>query len=591
MQQIIPNLDQLARLKSAFNQLKAEQDILLHDGQSNAFIRTTSYTHAQDEGRCLLVGRKGSGKTALLVGHLLQNEANYLASTSLEIRADEFPLETLFGFFYSDFQIGVSKIRQFGQGSDLSSFLTPARVAALAWRESIKCASVFVVTRQLLESGGDILDSDSLSKLVQARDEIARRAGLKDWKFDESGFPGNEAFYALVVYYFSSLQNSINDVIARNAGDLPTLLASITALMTHQTSAQFDVSLAGAAKVVANELGSRRKRALITLDKFDDFIDQFYTKRGGDHQERREFLTELLGGLVIAAREIKNDPAFQWLDVLLTIPLDKFLELHLRERATIEHEHVLRVEWNPFELLEFVNRRIAIALDLPESVVPRAWEALFPFTVSNGSMTEVKEHSFLYILRHTLWKPREIQMYLVALFSEMEKSNGVANEELFRDVVAREASEIVRREFLEEFESEYPGIRVLLQHLENRQLRTAMAYDEFCNKVSGAQLHTGLTNVAEIVLRLYQMGAIGIRQIVAAIRRSGLDPSVTQGREQVVYRFSYNSIVTDPFASHPGSAKVVVHPMFIEFLNVSHEERYVINQLSWEMFEHIRPLG
>ena len=58
-------------------------------------------------------------------------------------------------------------------------------------------------------------------------------------------------------------------------------------------------------------------------------------------------------------------------------------------------------------------------------------------------------------------------------------------------------------------------------------------------------------------------------------------PTVTQQKQEVLYRFCFNTDDNDPFA--PG-CEVCFHPMFFEYLNLKHEEQYVVNQLTWEMF-------
>ncbi len=94
-----PSPDQLRRLKDAFRELKAEQDLLLRKAESRTFVHTRVYRQVRDERKCLLIGRKGAGKTALLVGYRTENHEDYLAEADIDIIADEFPLEPLFHFF------------------------------------------------------------------------------------------------------------------------------------------------------------------------------------------------------------------------------------------------------------------------------------------------------------------------------------------------------------------------------------------------------------------------------------------------------------------------------------------------------------
>jgi hypothetical protein len=224
-----------------------------------------------------------------------------------------------------------------------------------------------------------------------------------------------------------------------------------------------------------------------------------------------------------------------------------------------------------------VNRRIAAALELPEKDTRNAWKMLFPFDVTNGRVKEVKEDSFLYIVRHTLWNPREIQMYLKAIFSEMERAS--ADEQLFRRVVRQETENIIRREFIGQYIGEFEGLQRVLNKLNNVQLRTVMYYEDLCDKLSGLELFDDCKTPDQIVLRLFHMGMVGVR---ANVRQgaAGNKMSITQQKREVMYRFCFNTDENDPFSV---GCEVCFHPMFFEYLNLRHEEGYVVNQLTWEM--------
>ena len=100
MSGLSPSPEQLRRLQGAFRELKAEQDQTLRQTERPTFVHTRVYRQVKDEGRCLLIGRKGSGKTAMLVGYRHENRADYLADADIDIIADEFPLEPLSAFYY-----------------------------------------------------------------------------------------------------------------------------------------------------------------------------------------------------------------------------------------------------------------------------------------------------------------------------------------------------------------------------------------------------------------------------------------------------------------------------------------------------------
>jgi hypothetical protein len=384
------------------------------------------------------------------------------------------------------------------------------------------------------------------------------------------------------LFNVGSLSDLIQTVLDENgAGDWASTITKIMARLSGRMEGSMSEQLRRPMMEVRQILNRHGKKVLLTLDRFDDFYDEFLYRQDNEQSvmEKRDFLASLLKGLVLAARDLRRDDReYGWIKMVFTIPADKFIELHLRERADLESNHVVRLEWTPHELLELVNRRIALALDLPERDLPNAWRILFPFEVTNGRVKTVKEDSFLYLVRHSLWNPREIQMYLKAIFNEMERRRQPADEEMFRSVVSRETERIIKGEFIGQYIGEYYGLMRMMGRLGNVRLRTVMMYEDLCDKLSGIELFAGCRTPDQTVLRLFHMGVVGLR--INATRDHAHHIVVNQLRQEIIYRYCYNTDEHDPFS--PG-CQVCFHPMFFEYLNLVHEEPFVVNQLSWEM--------
>ncbi len=150
---------------------------------------------------------------------------------------------------------------------------------------------------------------------------------------------------------------------------------------------------------------------------------------------------------------------------------------------------------------------------------------------------------------------------------------------MFRRVVRAETENIIRREFIGQFIGEFHGLQKVLNKLGNVQLRTVLSYEDFCDKLGGLELFDDCRTPDQIAVRLFHMGVIGVR--VNARRTDGNLPVVTQQKQEIAYRYCFNCDENDPFS--PG-CDVCVHPMFFEYLNIRHDEPYVVNQLVWEMF-------
>jgi hypothetical protein len=578
-----PNQQELERLIRAFDQVKAENDPLIVDPESHAFVSTAVYAQARKKRWSLVVGGKGAGKTALLLGYRHQEAHRFLAGSSLDILADDFPLDTLFNFFYVSAKNYETKLAEsLPRGTDLPAFMQPSKLFQYAWQNSIKYCAVMAAAHQLLKEPARFdLSSNDVHTLQSARKAIGRFAGIRSAQLlSRLGNP-SELVYALLIYFFETSQSVIDKAVRHETESIAVLLASITLKLTQHWRGSLTKPVAAAADLIHSRLSTHSLRVLFTLDKFDDYYDGFVRRYAANRALRpqQEFLSAVLEGLVLATRDIARDSEFDWLSGLVAIPHDKFLELHLRERVDLESEEGVWLRWTPAELFEYVNRRVAHALRLEDG--EGAWTHLFPFDVTNGSVREVKEHSFLYLVRHSHWRPREIQLYLKRIFQLMADSRMPADEELFRKAVKIQSEETIREEFREEYRAEYPGLGAALKKLETAGLKSVMRFEETCDIVAKISLADAACPVHETMLRLFHLGVLGVRTVMQGARNAQTDPTVTQNRQEIAYRYHYNTLQTDPFGQ---GMSVAFHPMFFEYLNILHDEKFVVNHLTWDMF-------
>jgi len=325
-------------------------------------------------------------------------------------------------------------------------------------------------------------------------------------------------------------------------------------------------------------LQRNNEKILITLDKFDDYFDHFGRQYADDKSTESVFMSDLLEGLLLAVRDLRQASFFSKIHMLFTVPADRFYNIPMREREQLEEKHVADISWNPLELLNFANKRIAWALNIPED---NAWNHLFPLSVSNRVLREVKENSFLFLVRHSHWRPRDIQRYVFEIISEMERREVPADEEIFHRAVATCSREIIRREFIPEYQKTYPNIANLIEKLESIPgLPTCISYKDLASYVQEYPFSSEC-NLNDIMRRLFEMGMIGIRKR-RQVKTIGINGTVTQGGLDVSYCFFYNSKLLSPF---DGDVPIVFHPIFYDRLDLIHKVDFVIHELRWEMLE------
>ena len=602
----IPTTEEYDALIEAFSDFKAENDRMLQANVDATFVSTAFYDEARIDGKCIIVGRKGSGKSAMVIGHQEKGKSLYLISKSLE--ADEIPFTAIYNFFFKGISLNAAEIaRKLAEHStnttvsDVATLVEPTRLSAYAWRQAIVKSAVFFTADELLKSSVRMSpeERNALQKIVaEIRDELSEDASV-----DENAF-----VFGLLTKAYGHVSDLLEMIIKEFGGLWAGLIAKIVNKIIGAFRDRPSVATLAGIEALNTIMAREGKRTFISYDRFDDFYDEHYvpvtygTPASSDEESatRKRLLGAMLQGLILAAGEIKRNPDMRWLDLLVTLPMDKFLELRLRERARIEADHIVYLQWTPLELYEFVNRRIAQAIGdkLPSAVPP--WVALFPEPIPHVLVHGAKEDSFLYIVRHSLNKPREISMYLKDLFRELQR--GYRSEDIaekFRGVVQRTSKEIIRLELKEEWVREFPGLKSVFSKIEVRKAdgrdfdrekahntkAAVLDYQQLCELVAGTSLSPQIKTPADVLVRLYHIGVVGLRRIHPMKLESHFIRTVTQNRQEISYCYFYNSDDDDPFT---GDASVVFHPLFFDELGISAPSEFIVNELTWEMFQNGR---
>ncbi len=580
----IPTAEELIGLKEAFSSIKAEDDKILQARMYDLFVTTSEYYETEVKGKSIVVGRKGSGKTAILLGYSHNHGAKYKSMSQID--ADDIPITSLYNFYLrTHIRISaelVNKAKEINseiEYTELASLIDPVRLSSHAWSKAFQNFAIYLAATHLL-------DENNCSN--EERDILFRVTNTIRGQLDDKDVTA--FLYALLTENYGEIVDLIQETVSSYVGNA---WAKLISLITNRLLGRFrekpTTDFKNARSIINKYAESNEWNILITFDRFDDFYDKHYEdlqQLKDDHDAsylaRRQVLSAILEGLILGVSEIKKEKDYEWLDILITIPMDKFMELDLRERARIELKNVIMLHWTPLELFDYANRRIAAILGtkIPEGKSP--WYFMFPDTISNAAVKNIKEDSFLYLLRHTLWKPREVQMYILKLLERLFEG-GIAFEDrevIFREAIAEQSRDIIRQEFNPEFKKQYPRLRNLFKQLQASKVYTVVPLSDLMDTLSGSSLSSDITDKTKVLRRLYYMGVVGVRKIFPA-KQKNTEPTVTQSKQEVAYTFFFNSNDHDPFS--PNSI-LCFHPMFFDEIGAEHREDYVVNELKWDMF-------
>jgi|GEM_PF-866337 len=563
----LPTPLELDRLREVFIHIKNEKE-LRSEWWKNVFVETDVYRAAQETGRCIFVGRKGAGKTALISGHKIRTPDHYFVEGP--ILADDFPFRILYEYFYLGSQKLVQKLAKRTSG-DLPAIIDPLRISTFAWSSTLRCYAALLFISKLRAL--DDLTDEERAELEDYQNRAKRIADVRS----PSDLPALEG---PLVFFFEQVQEVIEAVLEEDFPNVAHLLATLTtrvnALLSRRRPGELDSK--EILETVNKILERNDLRILITVDKFDDYYDHF-VQNIEDPQELT-FMSYLLEGMILAVRDIRSLPSFKHIDLLVTVPSDRFHDLQLRERAQIETEHVTYIDWRPRELWDFANTRIAWALGITGEESEEVWYKIFPKTIHNRVLADVREDSFLFLARHSHWRPRDLQRYISAIISEMKESGSPADDELFHRVISETSREIVNTGFIPEYQKSFPKLEALLNKLESiPNLPTAISYEQLKSYVREFPYANG-ASIEDTMVRLFDMGVVGVRKSRAR-KMKGVNGTIKQNKVHVAYSFSYNSRSKHPFV---GEDELVFHPLFYDRLDLTHNQEFVIHQMDWSMF-------
>lgn len=544
---------QISDLAYAFSLIKAEDDDLLVNHPSSIFVPTQAYRRVAGKRKCLVVGRKGVGKSAVVQINRKLTESQF--SQVIPLQADSLMFERFCNLLAA------------GREAHAELQVSSDRVANVAWMRSLIFFSALQACEWLLSGRGSPSDGDR--ELLREAKEILEGELMTEPAADFHG-----RFHSLVEKALSLLSQ-----ISGSLTDSPEERARAKGDQLRKFFAPYPATVDQALSVIARSGFT----LLITLDEFDDFVDSYM--RTNPMAERKSTLLDLFKGLVLAVKKLNSRPDLRWLHLLIAVPEDKLLELRLRENAAID-QFALEITWSLKELKDCVERRLTHVLGSAT-----AWDDLFGFLVSSKNPTvKAKEQSFHYLVRHTNRKPRELMAYLQAIFESIDSDQKPADERMFQKVVEATTERIVEKQFLPEYGSEYPALEKLLHRLRTAKLRTVMPAEELKHHIRNWKPwdNEEMLNPAETLLRLFQMGVLGLRETCP----SETARTIRQNGTNVIYHFSFNGTSISSFhgaikgldeqdgQSQPSQLDLVFSPLFFEYLRVQHDKPYIINQVS-----------
>jgi len=582
-------------LIETFKHIKAEKDTALIDHPEKLFVNLDTYRKLTETETYVVIGRKGAGKTALI--DIFRNSEKGSHEIIIDIIADQENSWLLYNWFYNIFSDLHKKTHDHREFFDMVSLF------ATAWAAAIQMIMMERIIRdeQMLERKfGAELDSirKYLKKQLGVGDELRGRT-----------------VQSVLPVIFELIQRKI-EIILELGGTIGVALGRIVAWVNKSIEKRIVDKEANDS--LTKILIERPLKVLITLDKYDDFIDAMIVELDDSYQlskrlnksldeddrifERAKMLTfqrNMLRGLLLATRKLRETQTYGNVHCALAIPQDRFEELRLRESAQYEVSFMDKILWTPLQLLEYFVRRCCFAMGMPmkcktaEDLIRAYKDVLKSLGISeyvqNRTVREVREDFLLYLIRHSMWRPRDIQRYFLKYceetLSRLKQQLDADSSNLITEVIRAESSAILDGEFFYEYQLEYPLLEDVINRFKGQP--NVFSDEKLRNDILGKKgLSVDYNKMSndQIIVRLYKVGFLGVRKLRALHK----EYCVRQKNQLAYYSFYYNDPERNVRTLFGGGAKLsegnswVIHPIFYDRLDINATKNFIVHEMSWQ---------
>lgn len=353
----------------------------------------------------------------------------------------------------------------------------------------------------------------------------------------------------------------INKLTQGKTTKYPSLPSSLTSQVVTQVTNYpfFDQKFVAARNSFLRQLESDDHQVLILLDEFDDVR----AKSGAS----RDQMQLIFDGLAQAVYNLTIEEEFaKRVVVKAMIPQDRFAAIAVRDLDKIQYSH-WPLRWDAETLREFIVARVRHT----HKNLPRNFYKIWPDVLPNherikNEVYDVQENSFDYLLRHTMYRPRHLQIHLDGLKRCLIVSE--LTGELIRRSV-RDVSRALAEHFILENEIDHPNLKGFLSMFKG--LVNVMTFGELFDIVKRALQAYGVAMpVLEKLNQLYEIGFWGFLQVIDSHKandfpKTRILPATLHKGQRYVFDFHYLNRFENISGSLDSDALVCIHPVFFDY--------------------------
>ena len=316
-------------------------------------------------------------------------------------------------------------------------------------------------------------------------------------------------------------------------------------------------------------LRRKNEKILITLDGLDRLRTSSLLKKEG--------IQIVFDGLAQAVYDISISEDFaENIIIKCFFPYDRFISLPLRDLDKIS-EKSREIRWSYDSLQSFLAKRIQRHSKFKHlESFPNLWNEIMPEEISN-KYYGISEKTYEYILRHTMYRPRQLQIHLRTLAKNYP--NFVIDKSMIAKSI-RESSKNLAKYYIKEYEIDHPNLGAFLKKLKGK--KNIMRYKLFRRFTEETlKLFHINVNVDDKIDTLYKMSFFGLVEFledhhdkIETMRR--YTPPRKAGIKPYHIDFHYIEPKDKVTTEIKDDDLIAIHPIFFDFCQQKPHEDLIV---------------
>ena len=512
------------------------------------FCRTHFYDELVQQTKKVFVGRKGSGKSQTILQLIDEKKEEYkgvirIDANNINIYAllQEINSPSTLKFNQGQISERFSDCFRFSIGTkkDISDLFSYEELLRYVWYGYIYLYCFYIIAMD--DETGNLLECQkaNFKNAKSFINKIVKKIPIDErWenKPEISASLYDYSFYKALSFFDEIIMNSRNEDLAQTFADIRAM-DSLNQFLIYLTSSK-------ALKSFRITLANCTRKIFLCLDGFDNIQQEqrgnkFYFDTHVDNELITKFETIWLTTLVDVIYQINSVAVNSeirllgnHLDMCLMVPFDRFVQASYQKRdGFVYRELMTSINYKAIDLCNVFTKRLQVITGMNilerqnsfEEILTAQNQVLNKFPnlcqsidITLNNKQKVTFPLFLYLLRYSFWRPRDIIDHIRFVFKTVisgESLNFTIDQEMIVESLSMSTGTIVLKT-IEEFKELWVNVKECLDKIKYKPI--IMKYDEFddflCESAFVIELSNGTKHnkTREIIKFLYKLGFIGL---------------------------------------------------------------------------------